>query len=519
MHVHWFRKGLRLHDNPALLKAASGGETLLPIFILDPFFQNSSAIGKNRFGFVMASLHALDSELRKLNSQLVIAVGTPEQVFKRLFEVSAIKLLTYEEDIEPYARSRDVRIRELIPSSCRVETAPPNNLHPADVLLKYSPKHQAPTSYRSLLKCLELAGPIPSPLDAPTFLPLLPPESVLKPLYSSGLLLRKLPSFPMEPSLEEDAPFWIEAGEAAAIRQLEAFCANRLAVRTFNKPNTSPTTLQPSTTALSAHLKVGSLSVRRVHATVQQILLEPGSKGDISKPPVSLLGQLYWREFYYLASMSWGNVSNIQAITQFGKSIPWRQLPECSADLSRWENGQTGFPAVDACMNQLRREGWMHHLGRHLVACFLTRGDLWIDWRLGGAVFEKYLIDADWPLNVGNWMWLSCTAYFTQYWRVYSPIVFFKKYDPHGAYIRKWVPQLKHYDDKYIYEPWKAPKASQIAWKCTIGDEASDGYPNPMCDHGSASKINIQRMREAYNAEKEEAVESDEPLLKKVKKT
>jgi len=99
----------------------------------------------------------------------------------------------------------------------------------------------------------------------------------------------------------------------------------------------------------------------------------------------------------------------------------------------------------------------MHHLGRHLVACFLTRGDLWQHWELGRDVFDKYLLDSDYALNNANWLWLSSSAFFHQYWKVYSPISFFQSKDKHGAYIRKWVPILKSYPDEYIYEPWTAP--------------------------------------------------------------
>lgn len=119
-------------------------------------------------------------------------------------------------------------------------------------------------------------------------------------------------------------------------------------------------------------------------------------------------------------------------------------------------------------MTQLRLEGWIHHLARHSVACFLTRGDLYISWERGLEVFEELLLDADWALNAGNWMWLSASAFFHQYYRVYSPIAFGKKVDKQGEYIRKYVPVLKHFPDEYIYEPWKAPLAVQKLAKCIV---------------------------------------------------
>ena len=162
--------------------------------------------------------------------------------------------------------------------------------------------------------------------------------------------------------------------------------------------------------------------------------------------------------------------------------------------------GQTGYPAVDAVMNQLRTEGWMHHLGRHLVACFLTRGDLWITWESGRDVFEKYLLDADWSINNFSWHWMSCSAFFHMYYRCYSPVAFFKKTDPSGDYIRKHLPVLSKMPDKYIYEPWTAPIVTQRAAECVIGTD----YPRPMVEHSSISKENMGRMKEAFGANKVE---------------
>jgi len=107
-------------------------------------------------------------------------------------------------------------------------------------------------------------------------------------------------------------------------------------------------------------------------------------------------------------------------------------------------------------MVQLRETGFIHHLARHAVACFLTRGDLWQSWEKGAEVFDEWLLDADWALNNGNWMWLSCSCFFYQYFRCYSPVAFPKKWDPKGNYIKKWLPQFKDFPVKYIYEPWKA---------------------------------------------------------------
>lgn len=119
------------------------------------------------------------------------------------------------------------------------------------------------------------------------------------------------------------------------------------------------------------------------------------------------------------------------------KQIGWDKNPEL---LAAWAEGRTGYPWIDAAMTQLRTQGWLHHLARHAVACFLTRGDLYQHWEEGVAVFDRLLLDADWSLNNGNWQWLSASAFFAQYFRVYSPVAFPKKTDKSGAYVRHFLP-------------------------------------------------------------------------------
>lgn len=145
-------------------------------------------------------------------------------------------------------------------------------------------------------------------------------------------------------------------------------------------------------------------------------------------------------------------------------------------------------------MTQLREEGWIHHLARHAVACFLTRGDLWQHWEEGAKVFDLYLLDADWAINNGNWQWLSCSNFFYQYFRCYSPVAFGKKTDPNGDYIRKWLPVLKEFPKKYIYEPWTAPISLQRSCGCIVGQD----YPERIVVHEVASKENMAKMKIAY---------------------
>jgi len=251
--------------------------------------------------------------------------------------------------------------------------------------------------------------------------------------------------------------------------------------------------MAPGTTALSPYMKFGCVSARTFYHELHAVYTG-ALKGKHSKPPESLEGQLLWREFYYMVAAGTPNFDKMEG-NSICRQIPWDWDKE---KLSAWEDARTGFPWIDACMTQLKTQGWIHHLARHALACFLTRGDLFVHWEAGAAVFDRELVDADWALNNGNWMWLSCSCFFYQYFRCYSPVAFPKKYDKDGAYVRRWLPQLKNYPAKYIYEPWKAPIADQKAAGCVVGVD----YPKPIVEHERVSKENMGRMAKAYEAHK-----------------
>jgi cryptochrome len=180
-------------------------------------------------------------------------------------------------------------------------------------------------------------------------------------------------------------------------------------------------------------MSMGCLSPRMVWHAISEAIEKAPASAPKSKPPVSLHGQMLWRDFNSLVAHSanketpgsWGQIEG----NKYCRDIPWSQNERF---LDAWKNGKTGYPWIDACMMQLATEGWIHHLGRHAVACFLTRGDLWQSWEEGALHFESQLLDADYSLNGFNWLWLSCSGFFYQYFRCYGPVSFQKKNDPNG---------------------------------------------------------------------------------------
>ncbi|GFT22944.1 cryptochrome-1 [Nephila pilipes] len=492
--IHWFRKCLRLHDNPALVEAVKKGGHFWPIFILDPWFVKNMRVGPNRWRFLMQSLNDLDESLKQFNSRLFVIRGKPTEVFPDIVKKWKIELLTFESDTEPYAKARDEEIENLMKTlNVEIKKFCTNTLYNSEQIISYNGK--VPLTYQAFANTADKIGLPSKPVSSIKLLKELIAEKNLKtPIENDYEIKYRVPTL-KELNVDESElnPCLYPGGETEALKRLELVTSKEDYICKFEKPNTSPNSLQPSTTVLSPYMKFGCLSARTFYYKVREVYLK--SKKGYTKPPVSLHGQLFWREFFYTvgsATPKFDQMVGNPVCTQ----IPWI---ENDTFLQAWANARTGFPFIDAIMTQLRKEGWVHHLARHAVACFLTRGDLWVSWEYGMKVFEELLLDADWSLNAGNWMWLSCSAFFHQYYRVYSPIAFGKKTDKNGDYIRKYIPVLKRFPPEYIYEPWKAPKKLQEQLGCVIGKD----YPSPIVDHDKARTENLRRMDAVYKAKKE----------------
>ena len=477
----WFRKGLRLHDSPALHAALEGTAALYPVFILDPRLLLPARVGVNRTAFLLETLRALDAELREKGSRLIVLRGEPLAELERVMLAWNIGRLVFEADTEPYATARDAGAAELARRlGIEVRTPGGHTLHEPGVLAKAAGR-ALPLSYGGFLKLLAKVGEPPAPLLTPERLP---PVGDLADQPGGGV-----PALAELGHREQAAGLaFVTPGERGALATLSTWTSAPARIAAFEKPLTDPSAYAPvATTRLSAHLKFGSLSVRTMYAALRGA---EQAAGPHSLPPTSLVGQLLWREMFTAIGAATPNYDRMVG-NPICRQIDWDDNPEL---LSAWTNGQTGYPWIDAAMRQLNAEGWMHHLARHSVACFLTRGDLWQSWEAGQAVFDRLLIDADWSLNASNWMWLSASAYFTAIDRIYSPVAFPKKYAGAFAYVRHYLPELAGVPDAFLLEPWTMTLSQQRQARCVLGRD----YPNPVVDHAAARERNLGRMRAAY---------------------
>ncbi|XP_068096418.1 cryptochrome-1-like [Hyperolius riggenbachi] len=482
--IHWFRKGLRLHDNPALLAAMKDCAELHPIFILDPWFPKNMSISVNRWRFLIEALKDLDESLKTINSRLFVVRGKPAEVFPVLFKKWKVTRLTFEVDTEPYSKQRDSEVERLAAEyNVEVIQKVSNTLYDVERVIAEN-NGKPPLTYVRLQTVLALIGPPKRPCKVPTKEDMKDCCTPWKASYNEKYGVPTLEELGQDSS--QLGPHLYPGGETEALRRLDLHMKRTAWVCNFKKPDTEPNSLTPSTTVLSPYMKFGCLSARIFYWRLAEIY--QGKKH--SDPPVSLHGQLLWREFFYTAGAGIPNFNKMEG-NPVCVQVDW---DDNKGYLQAWSQAKTGYPFIDAIMTQLRTEGWIHHLARHAVACFLTRGDLWISWEQGQKVFEDLLLDADWSLNAGNWQWLSASAFFHQFFRVYSPVAFGKKTDKNGDYIKKYLPILKKFPAEYIYEPWKAPRTVQERAGCIIGKD----YPKPIVVHETVSKQNIQRMKSAY---------------------
>ncbi|OSX72831.1 hypothetical protein BU14_0401s0002 [Porphyra umbilicalis] len=476
------------------------------LYVLEPAATTAPHTGAVRLRFLLESLTALDGELRARGSSLHVArVADGADVAAEVAAAAArcgATTLVYEDDDSPAGRQRDAAVGAAAAAAgLAVVTRSGHTLYPPALLLDAA-GGVAPRTMAAFTSLVDRVGPPRPPL--PTVGDDLPPPPPPPPPLGDGEAVAD-GAVPSLGALGWDAAaaagLRVRGGEAAALQRMEAFLGRRggAVVRAFEKPKTSMVAWRtPDTTVLSPYLAAGVLSPRTFYARLREV--EAAGNGRHTRPPVSLVGQLLWREHFHLLAGSVPHFGRM-AGNPLCRQIPWDDPSTDAAAAARhaaWATARTGYPAVDACMAQLRKEGWVHHLGRHLLACFATRGDLWLSWEAGAATFEELLLDWDPALNAGNWMWLSASAFFNSYFRVYGPVTWMRKVDPEGKFIRHYLPALARLPTAYIYEPWKAPAGVQAAAGVRIGDGGD--YPAPIVDHAVVSKVNIDRMAKAFRS-------------------
>jgi deoxyribodipyrimidine photo-lyase len=464
----WFRRDLRLHDNPALTAALAEHETVLPVFCLDERLLNGRHRSAARAAFMRACLAELGDDLRERGSLLIIRSGAAESELPRLAREAGADEVFAAADVSPFARGRDRTAGEALRAGGAELRLKPGCFvvaDPAPIVSGAGTPYTVFTPfYRRWLK-----EPRRTILDAPQELPTVPTGLESEPLPTLG----ELPP-------EGDFP----PGEAAARARMLAFAGGGVS----GYPKIHDALADEGSSRLSPYLHFGCVSARELESRLPH-----------TDDAEQARRQLCWRDFYaHVLHHHPGNVRAEQQECLRGR-IKWtRSMPLFEA----WRDGRTGYPLVDAGMRELARTGYMHNRARMVVGSFLVK-DMGIDWRWGERWFMRSLLDGDEANNNGNWQWIASVGVDPQppSRRMFNPTLQLQRFDPNGEYVRRNVPELRAVPDEHLAEPWKMPETLQHQIGCVIGVD----YPAPVLDHALARHEAIKRYAQAAeSAQREE---------------
>jgi deoxyribodipyrimidine photo-lyase len=463
--LHWFRNDLRLRDNSALAQAAREADALIPVFVLDDRILRSPRTGAPRVRFLLDCLARLARDLAARGSPLLLRRGDPRIVIPRLLRETRADLLSFNRDTSPYATRRDAAVRaEAERLGARVIAAKDRVIFESgEVLTQSGEPFSVFTPYRRAWQRRLDEHP-----EAPRAFPSLP-DAV------PGFGGERIPSA-ASLGFEDEGVRLPTGGEEAARRRLTRFLET--AVAAYGEARDRPA--QDGTSRLSPYLRFGAISVRECfHAAAE------ASAEDVrrARGVARWQDELVWREFYAAILEAHPRVEKQSYQREFDR-IRWS---DDAGKFAAWCEGRTGFPIIDAGMRQLARTGWMHNRVRMLTASFLVK-DLWIDWRRGERFFFQRLVDGDPASNNGGWQWSASTGTDAAPWfRIFNPVLQARRFDPEGAYVRRFVPELRDVKGELVHEPSRAPLLR-------------GKYPAPIVRHDERRELALSRYKAARAA-------------------
>lgn len=454
MHtLHWFRRDLRLSDNPALHSAAQAGQVLC-IYIDAPEEESPWEAGAASRWWLHGALESLSESLRKKKQPLIFRKGPALETLLELVRETGAQRVVWNRCYEPSLIQRDTQIKaRLKEEGIEAESFPGDLLvEPWKLKNKQGEPYKVYTPFSNQVFTLDV--------EKPLSVPALP---ALKKMPDSLKLadLNLLPRIAWDDGMRA---FW-KPGEEQAAQRLQQF--NRKAIHLYQEERDRPET--QGTSLLSPYLHFGEISPRQVWHGIP--------KNARTKP---FLRQIVWREFaaHLLYHFPQTPLKNLRS--EFDR-FPWEEDKKL---LKAWQRGKTGYPIVDAGMRELWTTGWMHNRVRMVAASFLVK-DLLIPWQKGAQWFWDTLVDADLANNTMGWQWVAGSgADAAPYFRIFNPVSQGERFDPQARYVRKWVPELAGLPDKWIHHPWNAPEEELRRAGIVLGKN----YPKPVIDHDYARR-------------------------------
>lgn len=441
----WFRRDLRLSDNPALVEAVRDADEVVGAFCLDPALLRPA--GAVRRAFLLRCLRALDESV---DGNLVVRAGDPTRVIPELaVEVDAASVHRAD-DFGPYGRRRDEAVAErLVEAGIEVvTTGSPYAVPPGRIFTKAGGAYQVFTPFSRAWRDHGWPDPVPRPADIPW---------------------RSAPStaIPDDPDIGDVE--LARAGEDAAGNRLDHFLRRK--VEAYDEARDRPG--EDATSRLSADLRWGVLHPRQILARLG------GSAGE-----QTFATELCWREFY--ADVLFHRPESARrSMNERVGSMPWDHGADAEERFDAWAQGRTGYPIVDAGMRQLLAEGWMHNRVRMITASFLVK-DLHLPWQRGARWFMRHLVDGDLASNQHGWQWAAGTGTdAAPFFRIFNPTTQGERFDPDGTYVRRYVPELADVAGRWVHDPRRSP----------------EGLPNdylaPIVDHREEREESLRRYQAA----------------------
>lgn len=461
--LHWFRRDLKVKGNPALTANLNKHQgRVLGFFCFDHVFLARKDFSVNRFQFFLHTLKELKAELNREGGDLLVLDSGPLFAYEQLFSslkqktISLPKTVSWNRDYEPFAIDRDRKMLHWFQQHGIASLVERDHLiiEPQEIYKGEDPSstYQVFTPFKK--KWLEKfeTDEVQSRLKTTRSIPF---QMTWRDLFpGQAQLTDVLEAYIKNNQQRVTVPIPL-AGTYAGIKAIELFKSK---VNNYGKQRDIPSAA--GTSRFSLFFKNGSL-------TTSQVIREMGlqNKSCWTEGQEKFVSEIIWREFYYYILARHPRVEK-EAFVEKYKEIKWKNNEEWFV---AWKEGKTGFPIVDAGMRELNQTGWMHNRLRMIVASFLTK-DLHIDWRWGEQYFMEKLLDGDLAPNNGGWQWAASTGSDPQpYFRVFNPYLQSQKFDPEGAYIKTYIPELRHCNAKTIHEP-----------PC---DLMNRDYPAPMVDH------------------------------------
>ena len=452
--ILWLRDDLRLADHPAL--AAVAGEPLIAVYVVEEGTGRRPLGGASRW-WLHHALAALAEALAARGGRLDILRGDPRALVPDLARAAQARRVVWSRRYDAPGRACD----EAIKATLKANGHAPESFGASLLYEPWTVKTGAGGPFKVFTpfwKAARLSGAPSAPLPAPARLTAAGwPEDA-----PARVALEALGLLPTTPDWAGGLRAAWTPGEAGAQARLDAFLDDGL--NGYADGRDLPAA--PHSSRLSPHLRFGDISPRQLfHAAAQAAEAGEARWRDVEK----FQAELGWREFSYHLLFHWPDLATKNFNPRFD-AFPWTEPDEDA--LARWRAGRTGFPLIDAGMRELWTTGFLHNRVRMVVASFLIKNML-TDWRVGEDWFWDTLCDADPASNPASWQWVAGSgADAAPYFRVFNSVLQGEKFDPDGAYVRRWVPELASLPDKWLHKPWAAPPTLR---------QGLD-YPAPMLD-------------------------------------